>query len=130
MKMDMISVTIVVGSDRQAEFEKSRQPSTMVSYILLLISVLYLLVLEIADAEGVEGMSASKMRKAVADDDFKAFRSGTPKSLSDAETQALMDATRRGMKLGKAKKKEEQKESWQIAPKLFPQELREKLSNR
>ena len=32
-----------------------------------------------ADAEGVEGMSASKMRKAVVDDDFESFRKGTPK---------------------------------------------------
>ena len=36
-----------------------------------------------ADAEGVEGMSASKMRKAVADDDYDAFKRGTPSGLND-----------------------------------------------
>ena len=34
-----------------------------------------------ADAEGVEGMSASKLRKAVADDDFDTFKRGTPNGL-------------------------------------------------
>ena len=56
-----------------------------------------------ADAEGVEGMSASKMRKAVVDDDFAAFRRGTPKELDDGDTQALFDAVRAGMKI-KSKK--------------------------
>ena len=120
------SVTIVVGSDRQAEFENLATKYNGELYTFANIRVVSAGVRD-ADAEGVEGMSASKMRAAVADDDFKAFRSGTPKSLSDVETQALMDATRRGMKLGKAKKTEDdtKKESWEIAPKLFPQELRE-----
>ena len=33
-----------------------------------------------ADAEGVEGMSASKMRKAALDDDFESFRKGTQRT--------------------------------------------------
>ena len=102
------SVTIVVGSDRQAEFENLATKYNGELYNFENIRVVSAGVRD-ADAEGVEGMSASKMRKAVADDDYKAFRSGTPKALDDAETQALMDATRRGMKLGKAKKKEEDK---------------------
>ena len=121
------SVTIVVGSDRQAEFENLATKYNGELYNFENIRVVSAGVRD-ADAEGVEGMSASKMRKAVADDDFKAFRMGTPKSLSDAETQGLFDATRRGLKLGKAKKTDDdktKKESWEIAPKLFPQELRE-----
>ena len=117
------SVTIVVGSDRQAEFENLATKYNGEIYTFETIRVVSAGVRD-ADAEGVEGMSASKMRSAVADDDYKAFRSGTPKALSDAETQALIDATRRGLKLGKAKK-EDQKENWEIAPKLFPQTLRE-----
>ena len=117
------SVTIVVGSDRQAEFENLAQKYNGELYTFKNIRVVSAGVRD-ADAEGVEGMSASKMRKAVADDDFKAFRSGTPKALSNADTQALYDATRQGMKIKKAKK-EDQKEEWQIAPKLYPQELRE-----
>ena len=57
------------------------------------------------------------------DDDFKAFRSGTPKELNDGDTQALFDAVRSGMKI-KAKKKEVT-EMWQIAPKHDPKGLRD-----
>ena len=57
-----------------------------------------------ADAEGVEGMSASKMRKAVVDNDFDSFRRGTPKTLDDGDTQALFDAVRQGMGVKKKKK--------------------------
>ena len=117
------SVTIVVGSDRQAEFENLATKYNGELYNFKTIRVVSAGVRD-ADAEGVEGMSASKMRDAVADNDFKAFRMGTPKALSDADTQGLFDATRRGLKIGKAKK-EEQKENWEIAPKLFPQILRE-----
>ena len=42
-------------------------------------------------------MSASKMRKAVVDGDFDAFRKGTPKELDDGDTQALFNAVRSGM---------------------------------
>ena len=42
------------------------------------------------DAEGVEGMSASKMRAAAVDGDFKSFRMGTPPSLSDADTKKCL----------------------------------------
>ena len=80
-----------------------------------------------ADAEGVEGMSASKMRKAVMDDDFKAFRSGTPKELDDGDTRALFDAVRAGM--GAKKKKAEVAEMWEIAPKYDQRGLREQYVN-
>ena len=49
-------------------------------------------------------MSASKMRKAVVDGDFAAFRRGTPKELDDGDTQALFDAVRGGMGVRKRKK--------------------------
>ena len=67
-------------------------------------------------------MSASKMRKAVVDGDFDAFRRGTPKDLDDGDTQALFDAVRGGMKI---KKKKEVKEMWEIAPKCDPKGLRD-----
>ena len=67
------SVTIVVGSDRQAEFENLATKYNGELYNFENIRVVSAGVRD-ADAEGVEGMSASKMRKAVADDDFEAFR--------------------------------------------------------
>ena len=76
-----------------------------------------------ADAEGVEGMSASKMRKAVMDDDFESFRKGTPKDLDDGDTRALFDAVRQGM--GVKRKNAEVAEMWEIAPEIDPRGLRD-----
>ena len=115
-------VNIIVGSDRQAEFENLATKYNGELYDFDNIRVISAGVRD-ADAEGVEGMSASKMRKAVVDGDFKAFRSGTPKELDDGDTQALFDAVRAGMKI-KAKKKEVA-EMWEIAPKCDPKGLRE-----
>jgi hypothetical protein len=116
------SVNIVVGSDRQAEFENLAQKYNGDLYNFDLIRVVSAGVRD-ADAEGVEGMSASKMRKAVLGDDFKSFRRGTPKTLDDADTQSLFNAVRQGM--GAKKKKKEVVELWQIAPKYDQQNLRE-----
>ncbi len=114
------NVNIIVGSDRQAEFENLATKYNGDLYNFENIRVISAGVRD-ADAEGVEGMSASKMRKAVVDDDFKAFRSGTPKELDDGDTQALFDAVRAGMKV---KKKKEVAEMWEIAPKCDPKGLR------
>ena len=69
-------------------------------------------------------MSGSKMRKAVADDDFDSFRRGTPKGLKDADAQAVFDAVRTGMKQ-KKKKVTESYDLWEIATSLDRKELRE-----
>ena len=120
------NVNIIVGSDRQSEFESLAQKYNGDLYNFDLIRVISAGVRD-ADAEGVEGMSASKMRKAVVDDDFAAFRRGTPKELDDGDTQALFDAVRAGMKI-KAKKKEVA-EMWEIAPKFDTRGLRDQYVN-
>jgi len=116
------NVNIVVGSDRQAEFENLAQKYNGDLYNFDLIRVVSAGVRD-ADADGVEGMSASKMRKAVLDNDFDSFRRGTPKTLNDADTQSLFNAVRQGM--GAKKKKKEVVELWQIAPKYDMKNLRE-----
>jgi len=116
------NVNIIVGSDRQAEFENLATKYNGDLYNFDQIRVISAGVRD-ADAEGVEGMSASKMRKAVMDDDFESFRRGTPKELDDGDTQALFDAVRQGM--GSKKKKKEVAETWQIAPKCDPKGLRD-----
>ena len=116
------NVNIIVGSDRQAEFENLATKYNGELYNFDNIRVISAGVRD-ADAEGVEGMSASKMRKAVMDDDYDSFRRGTPKELDDGDTTSLFDAVRSGMKV-KAKKKEVT-ELWQIAPKCDPRGLRE-----
>lgn len=118
------NVNIVVGSDRQAEFENLAQKYNGDLYTFDQIRVISAGVRD-ADAEGVTGMSASKMRKAVLDDDFNSFRRGTPKTLDDAETQALFNAVRQGMGKKKEKVKKESYSLWQIAPKYDIKNLRE-----
>ena len=108
------NVNIVVGSDRQAEFENLATKYNGELYNFDQIRVISAGVRD-ADAAGVEGMSASKMRKAVQDDDLDSFRRGTPKELDDGDTQALFDAVRQGM--GVKKKKKEVAEMWEIAPR-------------
>ena len=114
------SVNIIVGSDRQAEFENLATKYNGELYDFDQIRVISAGVRD-ADAEGVEGMSASKMRKAVQDGDFDAFRRGTPKELDDGDTRALFDAVRQGMGI---KAKKEVAEMWEIAPKCDPRGLR------
>ena len=118
------SVNIVVGSDRQAEFENLAQKYNGELYNFDLIRVVSAGVRD-ADAEGVEGMSASKMRKAVIDGDFESFRRGTPKTLDDADTKALFNAVRQGMQVKKSKVKKESFALWEIAPKYDMRNLRE-----
>ena len=120
------SVNIIVGSDRQAEFENLATKYNGELYDFNQIRVISAGVRD-ADAEGVEGMSASKMRKAVMDDDFDSFRRGTPKELDDGDTRALFDAVRQGM--GVKKKKAEVAETWEIAPKCDPRGLRNQYVN-
>ena len=116
------NINIIVGADRQAEFENLANKYNGELYDFKEIRVISAGVRD-ADAEGVEGMSASKMRKAVQDDDFDAFRKGIPSKLSNADTQALFDAVRTGM--GTKKKKKNVTEVWQIAPRIDQKGLRE-----
>ena len=117
------NVNIIVGADRQAEFENLAVKYNGELYDFDQIRVISAGVRD-SDAEGVEGMSASKMRKAVQDDDFDSFRRGTPKGLKDADTQAVFDAVRTGMGT-KKKKVKESYELWEIAPSLDRKGLRE-----
>ena len=116
------NVNIIVGADRQAEFESLSQKYNGDLYDFDEIRVISAGVRD-ADAEGVEGMSASKLRKAVMDDDFDTFKRGTPAGLKDADASALFDAVRTGMKKKKAVK--ESYDLWDIAPKQDPRGLRE-----
>ena len=120
------NVNIIVGADRQAEFENLATKYNGELYDFDTIRVISAGVRD-ADAEGVEGMSASKMRKAVADGDYNAFKRGLPKATKDADTQAVYDAVRTGMKIKKSAeaKKAVQKELWQIAPRFDQRGLRE-----
>lgn len=51
------------------------------------------------DAEGVEGMSASKQRANAQNNDFVTFAQGVPKSMSDRDARKLFNDVRKGMGL-------------------------------
>ena len=118
------NINIVVGADRQAEFDNLAQKYNGELYDFDLIRVISAGVRD-ADAEGVEGMSASKLRKAVVDDDFDGFKRGLPKGIDDGDRAALFNAVRQGMKIKAASKVKEEFATWQIAPRYDQQTLRE-----
>jgi len=114
-------VTIVVGGDRVSEFEELANKYNGSIYTFNTINVLSAGSRD-PDAESVEGMSASKMRAAASQNDFKSFRSGVPKSLNDKQAMNLMNKLRKSMGVSSMSPKVE---LWQIAPKLDYVNLRE-----
>ena len=118
------NINIIVGADRQAEFENLSQKYNGQLYDFDLIRTISAGVRD-SDAEGVEGMSASKLRKAVVDDDYKAFKRGIPKRINDGDAMALFNAVRIGMKVKAAAKVKEEFATWKIAPRYDQETLRE-----
>ncbi len=118
------NINIVVGADRQGEFENLAQKYNGQLYDFDLIRTISAGPRE-EDAKGIEGVSASKQRKAVVDDDFNAFKRGLPKGIDDGDAMALFSAVRQGMKLKAAAKVKEDFADWQIAPRYDQQTLRE-----
>ena len=112
------NVQIVVGSDRVVEFDNLAQKYNGDLYNFEDIEVISAGERD-ADAEGVEGMSASKMRKAAADGDFESFRQGVPDTLDDSAAKALMNTVRKAMNV------KEGWNLWEIAPKFDWKNLRE-----
>jgi len=55
------------------------------------------------DAEGVEGMSASKMRGFAQENDFTSFSQGLPKTVSNADAKKMFNDVRKGMGLKEQK---------------------------
>ena len=120
-------IQIVVGADRLGEFESLATKYNGDLYNFDEIKTVSAGPRE-DDAEGVEGVSSSKQRKAVMDDDYTTFKRGLPKGIDDADGQALFDAVRTGLSQKKDKKKkdvEEEIDLWMVAPKLDPRGLRE-----
>ena len=113
-------VTIVVGADRLGEFKNLANKYNGDLYDFDMINVVSAGDRD-PDAEGVEGMSASKMRKAAAEDDFETFKKGVPEDLEDGDVAALFKKLQ-GI-VGGGKKVAA--ETWEIAPKFDMVGLRE-----
>lgn len=94
-------VTVVVGGDRTAEFERTirpyvNHPDPDKSFDLESFEVVSAGQRD-PDATDVTGMSASKMRKFAAEGDFRSFRKGVPSAASDRQARKLFDDVRKGM---------------------------------
>ena len=116
------NVNIVVGSDRMSEFDSLAQKYNGDLYNFDEIQTISAGNRD-ADSEGVEGMSASKMRKAAADGDLETFRSGMPKEMDDKAIRSTFQILRKKMKV------EEGWNLWEIAPKFDWKNLRENYVN-
>ena len=117
------SVNIVVGQDRQKEFENLANKYNNKLYKFDRIKVISAGDRD-PDGEGISAMSASKLRKAAADDDYDTFRTGMPRGFKDDVARKLYDSLRSGMKI-----KKQQNEMWRIAPKFDWKNLRENYMN-
>ena len=115
------SINIVVGSDRKTEFENLANKYNGDLYEFDEINVVSAGSRD-ADAEGVVGMSASKMRKAAADDKFDDFKKGIPNTLDDAGKKRMFKKLRSAMGIKDVK---EDYNLWEIAPKIDAEGLRE-----
>ena len=76
------SVNIVVGQDRQKEFENLANKYNNKLYKFDRINVVSAGDRD-PDGDGISAMSASKLRKAAADDDYDTFRTGIPRTFKD-----------------------------------------------
>ena len=90
-------VILVVGQDRVTEFDKLLKKYNGKDYTFDSIEVVSAGDRD-PDAEGVEGMSASKMRAAAASGKFDQFKSGLPRKLK-RDAQDIYDLVRGGMKI-------------------------------
>ena len=112
------NVRIVGGSDRVKEFEKLSNNYNGQLYAFDAIEVVSSGDRD-PDAKGVEGMSASRMRLAAAEGDFRKFREGLPPDMKRKSAQELFDSVRASMGIN------ESWNLWEIAPKFDYQTLRE-----
>lgn len=111
------NVVMVVGDDRVREFDILLKKYNGVKGPHGIYSFSRIDVMSAGsrdpDSEGVEGMSASKMRKAAADKDFTAFSQGLPKSISNVDAKGLYNKIRSAMGL---KEQREFKNHIQLEP--------------
>ena len=111
-------VRIVGGADRVGEFEKLANNYNGKLYQFDNLEVMSAGERD-PDSDDVTGMSASKQRKAAAENDLETFMKGVPKSLSQKDAEQLFKKIRSSMNI------KEGWNLWEIAPKFDWQGLRE-----
>ena len=124
------SVNIVVGGDRVSEFNSLATKYNGDLYTFDEIKVTSAGDRD-PDGEGVEGMSASKMRKAAMEGDQESFNKGIPAAMSKKDKEAMYLTLRQSMNVKESFEDfaEASYHLYEIAPKLDPQGLREAYYN-
>jgi len=112
------NVRIVGGADRVKEFDKLANSYNGNLYAFDNIEVVSAGDRD-PDSDGVEGLSASRMRLAAAEGDFKTFRLGMPPEMRPKDARAVFDTVRQAMGIN------EEWGIWEMAPKFDQQTLRE-----
>ena len=120
------NVRIVGGGDRVKEYEKLANKYNGSTYQFDNIEVINAGDRD-PDADGTEGMSASKMRKAAKDNDFAEFKKGMPKGMDNEVLMGIFTELQDAM--GIKRNEEVAAEDWEISPRLYQQELREEYIN-
>lgn len=96
-------ITMVVGADRIREFDVLLNKYNGVKARHGFYNFQNIKVISAGerdpDAEGVEGMSASKQRENASKNDFVTFAQGVPKSMSNQDARKLFNDVRKGMGL-------------------------------
>ena len=86
-------VTVIAGSDRVAEFKKLLNTYNGKDFTFDKITVKSAGQRD-PDAEGAQGMSATKMRTAAQSGDFDSFKTGVPSALKDADIKKMYNKIR------------------------------------
>ena len=113
------NVRIVGGADRVKEFDKLANNYNGNLYQFDNIEIVSAGDRD-PDSEGIEGLSASRMRLAAAEGDFKTFRLGMPPEMRPKDARAVFDTVRQAMGI-----QDQVAEVWEIAPKFDQRTLRE-----
>lgn len=123
-------VIMIAGDDRVPDFKKSigsyvNHPDPKKSFNLNSFKVVSAGARD-PDADGAEGMSATKMRQAAASNDFATFKLGALSNLSDKYTRELFDTLRKAMNIvEKVEDIQRLKNTLNIPRKNMPQIKRE-----
>jgi len=88
-------IIMIAGSDRVSEFQKLSDKYNGKDYNYKSIKLVSSGERD-PDAEGVTGMSASKMREMAKNNDYRSFKLGVP-NLSDSDSKTLFKAVKKGM---------------------------------
>lgn len=109
-------INIVVGADRQKEFEKLASQYNGELYNFAQVNVVSV---GKTDPDNDKTSSSSLLRKAAAEDDYETFLSGIPKNIDNRVAKKMFRDLQKSMSL------EENWELWEIAPKFDYDGLRE-----